>query len=276
MPRSSQSRFPPLNPDPSMEPVAPIPSRKRSRDDDDDGLPTEPSFKPSQKPIYGEGMTLIDPLSGHATTAETQTGTWFEDHLELERLASARATEALAESQTDSIQPSRVKKQCKGSCSVLKPLELSKASTPNQSSPSVATGIDPAIKALRESLGTGWQALSGDMAVRAGSRGWARFIERHYPAMTDVEVVLQLQLSKAYLVRTNQGFFLFSEDLKKGQLSAQTWEAAIANLSTVPNVFEGTEILEAESSPSSSPAETSSEAVHGLAPILSPAAMDID
>ena len=255
-----------------MEPLAPIVSRKRSRDEDNDCLIAQ-SHKLSQGSIYGEGMTLV---GSQASSAETQTGTWSEDHLETERQAVAEAIGGLLETHTDTVQPSRIKKQCKRKCSDPQPLDLSKASSPDQTSPPIKLGIDPAIEALSDSLGTGWQALSGDMAVRAGSRGWARFIERHYAAITDVEVVLQLQLSQAYLVRTNRGFFLFSEDLKKGQLIAKTWETAVANLSTVPNIFEGTDILEAGSSPAPSSAEPSPELVQALTRIASPAAMDID
>ena len=272
---SNQSRFSPSNSDLSTEPLAPIVSRKRSRDEDDDHL-TSPSHKPSQEPIHGESMALIDPLSNQATSAETQTGIWFEDGLETEGLAVAQATELLIEPENDKTQWSRVKKQCKRSCSGANTLNQSKASSPDQVKPSVKLGIDPAIEALSDSLGTGWKALSGDMAVRAGSRGWAVFIDRHYSAVTDVEVVLQLQLSKAYLVRTNKGFFLFSEDLKRGQLVAQTWETAIANLSKVPNVFQGTQILVAGSTPVPSPPEPGLEPEDGIAGIASPAAMDID
>ena len=72
-------------------PVPSKPSRKRSRDDADfeeamNAAPVAaapaPAPKPVEEPIYGEGMVLLNPRTGIAVSAESQTGTWYEEKVE--------------------------------------------------------------------------------------------------------------------------------------------------------------------------------------------------
>lgn len=66
------------------------PSRKRSRDDagfeEAMSAPVEPPAPAPapepEEPIYGEGMVLLNPRTGLGVSAESQTGTWYEENAE--------------------------------------------------------------------------------------------------------------------------------------------------------------------------------------------------
>ena len=67
--------------------------------------------------------------------------------------------------------------------------------------------------------------------------------------MTDAKIRLQSKGLASYLVETNEGFFLFGEDLKQGQLVSTTLDKTFANLSGPTPVFDGTTLMEAGQTP---------------------------
>ena len=234
-------------------------SRKRSRVDEDElsdapnftsidvSTPFPPKSKP--EPVYGEGMTLLNPSNGLAISAESQTGTWYEEQLEIERLAAAQAADSAARYPADDSTLPRCKFQRRSPSSDAGVREHPNPS--NHIKDPANSSDDPALDNISHSIGE-WACVSEDQLVRSASRGWAKFVERYHPSLNNVEVLLRFKARDQCLIRANEGFFLFKEDLTEGQLVAQTWERAVANLKAEPPIFEGQEILRAEKSPAPS------------------------
>ena len=96
---------------------------------------------------------------------------------------------------------------------------------------------EPVVDEYSRLLGVGWRQPSP--ATRQGSaRGWARYIETHYP-LTHVEIVAQT--SEVTLVRAIEGTYLFHENLREGRLLSRIHDDAIARLQQNPRNphFEG-------------------------------------
>ena len=66
----------------------------------------------------------------------------------------------------------------------------------------------------------------------------------HFP-VTNAEIKLQSRGLASYLIQADEGFFLFQEDLKRGQLVSTTLEKTMQNLSSPTPVFDGVTVLEA-------------------------------
>ena len=211
-------------------------SKKRSREetppeDEEMGETLPPSRTPGISPTenYGEKMPRVNPLTGTATTAETQSGTWFEDQL-------ARKLQKDAEEKAGHItdfegDPPKRKVQRR---TVSSDDDASVAANPAESPR--ATVADPIIDEYTHLLGIGWTNVGETSDVAAMTRGYARFIVNHYP-LTDVEILAKSKGLKAYLVNSSEGYFLFKEDLESGQLIARTWEDTLVNLQYSPVRF---------------------------------------
>ena len=101
-------------------------------------------------------------------------------------------------------------------------------------------------------LGIGWRRISNDEHIQAAARGWARFIENHYP-ISNVVIRLESKGLQSYLVEASQGYFLFDENLRHGRLVSTTGDGALQNLKNHPPVFEGPETLMAAAQPTIAP-----------------------
>jgi len=237
----------------SITPISTNPSRKRSRDDatveaDADGsyFPTVNTPAPiPEEPVYGEGMVLLNPSTGLSISAESQTGTWYEERAEEEAQKTAQAA-----AQFRPKLPS-----CR------KSVRLSQSSTksPIDSAPPVVvaapasppkTAADhPEVDEATLALGIGWTKMVSE-GIQAAARGWARYLENHYARhIHGAEVLLKSSGLNAYLVGCQEGFYLFTEDLLEGKLVARTWETCLQNLQAQPMVFDGQEVLRAERTP---------------------------
>ncbi|KAH6997060.1 hypothetical protein EDB80DRAFT_651962 [Ilyonectria destructans] len=106
----------------------------------------------------------------------------------------------------------------------------------------------PVIDDFTLHLGIGWRRISNDEHIQAAARGWARFIENHF-ALSNARIVLESNGLQSYLVETSEGFFLFAENLRQGQLVSQTVEGTLSNLQCSPPKFDGAETLSAAESP---------------------------
>ena len=245
--------FSQLTPPMSFVSTTTNPSRKRSRDEISDDV-VDPTANPVEaevvipEPIYGKGMVLINPSTGVSTSAESQTGTWYEDKLEADLLASAKVGD-LVEAQTSErlMMPMRKCQRRDTSFKVdaaengqICSIDLRKAGPD-----------EPAIDLFTHLLGVGWSRINADPDMQAAARGYAKYIENHYP-LSEVAVVLKSKGLDAYLVQTAGGFYLFEDDLSEGQLVGSDWEKCVANLQRSPMVFEGTETLRAVRTPDSS------------------------
>jgi hypothetical protein len=231
------------------------PSRKRSREEiSDDG--TDPSIDSlaatavSPEPIYGEGMVLINPSTGVSTSAESQTGTWYEEKLEAELQATTEAKELVSAQASERLVMPMRKCQRRDSSFKLDPVRNGQLCSVDlqKSGPE-----EPAIDVFTHLLGVGWARVGdSDPDMQAAARGYARYIENHYP-LSGVAVVLKSRGLDAYLVQAVGGFYLFKEDLSEGQLVGSDWEKCLANLQRSPMAFEGTETLKTVRTPDLSP-----------------------
>lgn len=260
-------------PSDGMVPVCTNPSRKRSRDEtafeaaeaenSHLSFPSAADVNPPEpipeEPIYGEGMVLINPSSGRAVTAESQTGTWYEEKVEQEALARAQEL-AQAREQAQAQLEARPKlgagrKSMRLSQSSMRTMldgphgtgsNLNSApASPPKSTPS--TEIDEATIAL----GIGWTKMSSeDPDMQAAARGWAKYIDVHYASeIHGAEILLKNRGLDAYLVGCQEGFYLFTEDLLRGQLVSRTWDVCLNNLRTSPMQFEGSQVVQAQRTP---------------------------
>ena len=250
----------------TMTPISTNPSRKRSRDEsafenaDADGSYFPLSLQQQvntpapipEEPIYGEGMTLLNPQTGVSISAESQTGTWAEEKAEQEKLVKEVEAIDAASQFRPKIPASR--KSMRLSQSSIKmdlanilPQEVAPASPPKTACTSNHPGVDEATMAL----GIGWTSMSSeDENIQTAARGWARYLEKHYARhIHGAEILLKSTGLNAYLVGSQEGFYLFSENLLEGRLVGRIWDNCLTNLRAQPMAFEGEEILRAERTP---------------------------
>ncbi|TVY55994.1 hypothetical protein LSUE1_G009357, partial [Lachnellula suecica] len=226
--------------------------RKRSRDeaalnlgDDDHFTAQEPVQKPKENEDeweYGEGMTLIKPNAGYIMEAASQTGTWAEEKAEeKEEPAMERPVLRATKSQrlNSSAIPSITEEVMQNGALV----------TPGASSPERINGLsEPTIDEFTRHLGIGWSLISADEDIQAAARGWMKYIENHFP-VTDPKIRLQSKGLASYLVEANEGYFLFTEDLKQGQLVSTSLERVWENLRAPQPIFDGEMVLLAGETP---------------------------
>ena len=248
------------NPVPASAPITintSATSKKRSREEisrDDEEM--EGNLPPSRTPgvsptaIYSEEVPRINPLTGAATTVETQTGTWFENQLE-KRLRTDVEAKAMQMSGSEGESPKR-KMQRRDTSSSSDVTELS-----NSNGSAKSTVADPVVDKYTHLLGIGWTYVGENSELAAMARGFGRYIAKHYP-LTDLEVLLSSKSLESYLVKTSEGYFLFQEDLASGQLVARTWEDTLANLQCSPVRYSWAQRLFAARTP-----ETSRETDNG-------------
>ncbi|OAA76344.1 hypothetical protein LEL_06028 [Akanthomyces lecanii RCEF 1005] len=206
--------------------------RKRSRDEASANLepdaPPEPMVESQDDWVYGEGMTLIKRDAGYVADASTQSGTWIE---EKNTAADAEVKRQLEAAQVD---VRSYKLQRMGSD------EPSAAASPASVPPAALApeSNNPVIDDFTLHLGIGWRKISDEEHIQAAARGWAKFIENHYP-LSDVQICLESKGLQSYLVKATEGFFLCSEDLRQARLVSHDAQTALRNLQQSPPAFEG-------------------------------------
>lgn len=223
----------------TAHPVRPAAAgRKRSRDEASDNL--EPDIKslpveePEEEWIYGPGMTLIKKSTGYVTDASSQSGTWVEEKKAAEEAAVKEARSLIRNTKLQRVSPAL-------------------SSTPAVSTSSFKTDAKPVTEGpivdnFTMHLGIGWRRISEQDHIQQAARGWARYIENHFP-VSNAKILLESNGLQSYLVEANEGFFLFAENLRQGQLVSQTAEGALRNLQCSPPLFDGMEVLSAAESP---------------------------
>ncbi|KAL4794597.1 hypothetical protein BDV19DRAFT_364459 [Aspergillus venezuelensis] len=266
------------------------PSRKRSRDDVNEDTPSDrtpkvsiPPPEPEYEPIYGEGMTLLNPRTGMALSAESQTGTWYEEEIEramaAKSAAAYQAQESAAASRKsqrmdpsapslDDIASSRIQQHLQTNDSDENRRILTSSSSSNPFSPQ-----EPLVDDATHLLGISWQRVQADDAdMAAAVRGWKKYIDRQFSQyLADAEILMKNRALNAYLVSARPmvsfaglaqmpAFYLFNDDLTQCQLVASSWETCLHNLQASPVVFEGTQVINASDKPPS-PVTTPSQNV---------------
>lgn len=244
--------------------------RKRSRDEAAVNL--DPPEKVVEHPViqeaedeweYGPGMVLIKKNAKYVADASSQSGTWVEERAAEERARQAEAA-MLAQEQLSQQRPSLRSNKSQR-------LEMTPSLSPvdaqnTRSSPTrdlvnpMASSADPSTQPVIDDftlhLGIGWSRISEDEGIQAAARGWARFIENHYP-VTKAKIRLESRGLQSYLVEADEGFFLFAENLRQGRLVSTSAERAIQNLKTSPPTFDGAQTMEATGTPT--PADAPSQ-----------------
>lgn len=245
--------------------------RKRSRDEAGINLDVEeakletiePVKEPEDEWVYGEGMVLIKSPSSYVSSAGSQSGTWVEEKAaaeEKQKNEEARAFNQQARPSLRSHKSQRLDMNAMAPPGVeararqISPVRDTdpKASTPGLSVDAIG---QPIIDNFTLHLGIGWRRISEDEHIQAAARGWARFIENHFP-ITNVRIQLESKGLQSYLVEANEGFFLFAENLRQGQLVSRDVQQTLANLKSTPPVFEGLAVMTAAESPRPSDAPT--------------------
>jgi hypothetical protein len=280
---------------PNPKPAFTNPSRKRSRDDSDESneqrreplaaatkaAPPKPVL---EEPIYGEGMVLLNPQTGMALSADSQTGTWFEETAE-KQAALAPPVSSRQQGAGSSIAPSRKSQRLDVSAPGLDDVSLACMQQRLQSTThdddrrsfgnsGVFNSIDePHVDDVTLLLGISWQRVNRDDLAPAIC-GWEKYINNHFGRyLHSARILLKNRSLNAYLVAAlpatepmaatstfgtatssmsaalefdpRSYFFLFKEDLTEGQLVGSTVDTCLQNLRSAPINFEGSEILRA-------------------------------
>ncbi|KAJ6166857.1 hypothetical protein N7470_002304 [Penicillium chermesinum] len=230
-------------------PVPSKPSRKRSRDEasfEEATTSTPPVPKPAPapkwEPIYGEGMVLLNPQTGLAVSAESQTGTWYEESAEAQAAAKppglvtfngTRIRCGRAQSEVSAAGRQRLN----GSEMADQHRTLNGGSTPPH---------EPLIDDATRLLGISWQRIDNEGDMAPAIRGWTKYIDNEFGAyLHGSQMLLKCRALNAFLVAAtpvssmSPAFYLFNEDLTQAQLVASSWDACVQNLRHNPIVFEG-------------------------------------
>lgn len=266
----------PISSSGAMPSAAPSkPSRKRSRDEasfeEAAAVPPPPVHKPAPapkvEPIYGEGMVLLNPQTGLAISAESQTGTWYEETAE-SQAAPAPASSGSNALQSDAAELSRKSQRLDTSAPGLDDIALSSAQQRLNGSQAdqyrTLTGgstppAEPLIDDATRLLGIGWQRIDTDDTMAPAVRGWTKYIDNQYSAyLRDSQMLIKSRSLNAYLVTATPtssmapAFYLFNEDLTQAQIVASSWDACLHNLRSTPIIFEGSAPIAAASQPTTS------------------------
>ncbi|KAL1857915.1 hypothetical protein Plec18167_001681 [Paecilomyces lecythidis] len=261
-------------------------SRKRTRSDFiDDGNDDSygnagavapapaPEPVPEEEPIYGEGMVLLNPRTGLALSAESQTGTWYEETVEKTVASAPPVSSRSATLRADASDiPSRKSQRLDVSAPGFDDITLSTIQQRLQSSTneeehrrtlnasSSGSPNEPQIDNFTQLLGISWQKVNHDGDMAPAVRGWEKYIDNHYARhLQGAHILLKNRSMNAYLVAARSltqattsasgssasSFYLFGDDLAEGQLVGSNWESCLQNLRSTPIAFEGTEVLRA-------------------------------
>lgn len=268
---ANRSAQPAVNATSSTAPAPTKPSRKRSRDEaafDDAPAVNAPAPQPApvrkEEPIYGEGMVLLNPQTGLAVSADSQTGTWYEEQAELQQAAAAPISSRSIALQSDAAEISRKAQRLDTSAPGLDDIALASMqqrldgaamADQHRTAPTIPPA-EPLIDDATRLLGISWQRIDTDDDMAPAVRGWTKYLDNQYAAyLHHSQMLMKNRALNAYLVAAtpvsafSPAFYLFNEDLSQGQLVATSWEACLHNLRSTPPVFEGTAPLIAAGRP---------------------------
>ncbi|KAH6711145.1 hypothetical protein BKA61DRAFT_578962 [Leptodontidium sp. MPI-SDFR-AT-0119] len=236
--------------------------RKRSRDEAASNLeedyfqvpvPVLPEPENEDEWEYGEGMVLIKKGTGYITDSTSQTGTWQEEKAAEEQAKLAALVAAAADRPILRANKSqRLNLSATPAIPEEQPAINGEAASPG----SPERHHEPTVDAFTLHLGIGWSSMdNAGPDIQAAARGWAKFIENHFP-VTNAKIQLQSKGLSSYLVEANEGYFLFGEDLKQGRLVSTSLEKTFANLREPTPVFDGDVVMEAGQTPKADAAQS--------------------
>ncbi|EZF77770.1 hypothetical protein H105_01054 [Trichophyton soudanense CBS 452.61] len=257
------------------------PSRKRSRDEFDLGnndhhnnIAVQKALTPptvlEEEPIYGEGMVLINPKSGLAVSASSQTGTWYEEKAEEKAVSNRISVPITTDVNHDHINPlpSRKTQRLDATASAYDDITALSIANKLQSNTDDVCGSGSSLKGpemphvddATRLLGISWQRMANDdKDMVAAIRGWEKYINNHFSThLHDAQIMLKHRGLNVYLVSAlpkgqhqsdsaaQRYFYLFDDNLIEGQLVGRDWQSSIRNLQSSPIAFEaGSAVLKA-------------------------------
>ncbi|KAH7040400.1 uncharacterized protein B0I36DRAFT_357707 [Microdochium trichocladiopsis] len=233
-------------------------SRKRSRDEAGVNLDVaeaklstvEPVKESEDGWVFGPGMTLIK-KSSYVSEASSQSGTWLEEKAAAEKARKDEEARAVDQQTRPSLRTNKSQRLDMTAVSIPENGSRSNRSSPVRDAEALssAASSQPSIDNFTLHLGIGWSRLSQDEHIQAAARGWARYIENHFP-VTNVQIQLESRGLQSYLVEATEGYFLFAENLQQGQFVSKDLNRTFENLRSNPPVFEGAAPMSAAVSPS--------------------------
>ncbi|KAK5661029.1 hypothetical protein OQA88_12408 [Cercophora sp. LCS_1] len=241
-----------------------VAGRKRSRDeaavnlDPPEKIVEPPVVKEAEDEwVYGPGMTLIKKSSAYVADAGSQSGTWVEEKAAQEEARkveeAVRLQEQLSQERPSLRSHKSQRLEITSSNSIEGPSSRRSSPTREAINPMTASSDSigqPIVDDFTFHLGIGWSRISEDEHIQAAARGWARYIENRYP-VTNAKIRLESRGLQSYLVESDEGYFLFAENLRQGRLVSKSSEGALQNLKCSPPVFDGLATMEASETPRS-------------------------
>ncbi|KAI1201520.1 hypothetical protein F5X97DRAFT_320283 [Nemania serpens] len=238
--------------------------RKRSRDEaginldvEEAKLQTVETIKePEDEWVYGEGMILIKSPSSYVANAGSQSGTWVEEKAAVDEKRRNEEARAINQQARPSLRSHKSQRLDMHVVTLPNAEPQAKRVSPirdigpavSQAGRSAGVSSQPIVDNFTLHLGIGWNRISEDEHIQAAARGWARYIENHFP-ITNAQIQLESKGLQSYLVESAEGFFLFAENLRQGQLVSRDVNQALVNLKSAPPVFESPEVMTAAESP---------------------------
>ncbi|KAI1278554.1 hypothetical protein F5Y07DRAFT_62530 [Xylaria sp. FL0933] len=238
--------------------------RKRSRDEAGVNLDVEeakletiePVKEPEDEWVYGEGMVLIKSPSSYIASAGSQSGTWLEEKAVAEEKRKNDEARAINQQARPSLRSHKSQRldmnavSLPGAETQARRVSPVRDINPAVTTPGLSTDVSsqPIVDNFTLHLGIGWSRISEDEHIQAAARGWSRYIENHFP-VTNAQIRLESKGLQSYLVEASEGFFLFAENLRQGQLVSRTVDQTLHNLKSTPPIFEGLEVMTAAESP---------------------------
>jgi hypothetical protein len=242
-----------------MPSAAPRTSRKRSRDEASINIDAEEAKLQTIEPvkeaedewIYGEGMVLIKKSAAYVADAGSQSGTWVEEKAAAEEQRRNDDARAFNQQERPSLRSNKSQRLDMNSVSLPSIQPQFKRPSPdrdihNMTAPE--STIQPVIDNFTLNLGIGWSRVNGNEHKQAAARGWAKYIENHFP-VSNVQIQLESRGLQSYLIEASEGYFLFTEDLQRGQLVSRDLNQTFQNLRASPPVFEGLDFMTAAGTP---------------------------
>lgn len=221
------------------------PSRKRSRDECSDDFVEPRATQLSHNTVdsslnHNAGNSMVNLAKNSPILTESEVGMSLDEKPNSVLLAKAEVIPQIDDQPQETSAPKAKFQRCDTSSNSDDRDALLLVSKDTLKS----TPDDPVVDQFTHFLGIGWSRVSDDFGTQAAARGWARYIENHYP-LSMVTLALKSKGLEAYLVESKEGYFLFSEDLSEARLVGSCWATCMANLQQSPIVYQGMETLKA-------------------------------
>ena len=200
-------------------------------------------------------MVLLNPSTGITLSADSQTGTWYEETAE--NTSAPAVPSDVHGRKSQRLDTTAPKLDDIALSSIHQRIENTSDDSRRTLNPASTAPEEPHVDDATLLLGISWQQIGQDEDVAAAVRGWKKFIDNEYATyMHDSRILMKNRALNAYLVAARPmvnccvpaaeaAFYLFTEDLMQAQLVETNWERTVQNLRASPISFQGTQVLQA-------------------------------